>query len=288
MRRRAAHRVWIVVGVVFLTAAALALGSASARSGVAGRYTVHNLNSNVPGLATHQDPDLQNGWGIAAADNGRPLVGGGQRRHRQVDAVHRPRHQARPRGRDRQRCRRPEIVFNGGAGFSVAANGRSGPGALHLRERVGDDQRLEPDRRNATPLGRRGPQPPRGLQGPRPRRRPPVGRSCMRPTSSATRSMSSILSFGPGDPPPVASSIPKLPAGYAPFGDRRRCGGCRGHLRQAAAPAARTSSTTRASGIVDAFDTDGNLISRIATHGQPRRTLGGLPDAPPRLRPVQR
>ena len=27
-------------------------------------YTVHNIISNVPGAADHQDPNLQNGWGL--------------------------------------------------------------------------------------------------------------------------------------------------------------------------------------------------------------------------------
>src|SRR4051794_41971429 len=63
---------------VAMAVAALVLGTAVARSDVAGTYTVHNLSSNVPGLADKLDPDLQNGWGIAepaagpwwVADNG--------------------------------------------------------------------------------------------------------------------------------------------------------------------------------------------------------------------------
>ena len=60
----------LVLGVVLTLAAALSLGVAIARSGVPGTYTVNALSSNVPGAATHTDPDLQNGWGIAAPPTG--------------------------------------------------------------------------------------------------------------------------------------------------------------------------------------------------------------------------
>jgi len=59
-----------VLGVVLTLAAALSLGVAIARSGVPGTYTVNALSSNVPGAATHTDPDLVNGWGIAAPPTG--------------------------------------------------------------------------------------------------------------------------------------------------------------------------------------------------------------------------
>src|SRR6266487_6045401 len=61
------------VVITILTAALAASASAAENS-----YTVTNLVSDVPGLAAHVDPDLVNGWGLAAlptspwwvADNG--------------------------------------------------------------------------------------------------------------------------------------------------------------------------------------------------------------------------
>jgi uncharacterized protein (TIGR03118 family) len=35
-------------------------------------FVVHNLQSNVPGLAANTDPDLVNGWGITASPSGSP------------------------------------------------------------------------------------------------------------------------------------------------------------------------------------------------------------------------
>jgi hypothetical protein len=64
--------------LVLLLGLAALLGASSASSGIPGTYTVHKLSSNVPGAATHTDPDLVNGWGhYAAAD--RSVVGVGQR-----------------------------------------------------------------------------------------------------------------------------------------------------------------------------------------------------------------
>src|SRR2546430_10025623 len=70
MRGQTIHRARFVLGALILLGVALTLGAASARSGVGGTYTVHNLSSNVPGLAAHTDPDLQNGWGIAEPTSG--------------------------------------------------------------------------------------------------------------------------------------------------------------------------------------------------------------------------
>ena len=53
--------------VMLVLASALLVGSSAARSDVPGTYTVHNLASDVPGMATHLDPDLKNGWGLSAA-----------------------------------------------------------------------------------------------------------------------------------------------------------------------------------------------------------------------------
>jgi hypothetical protein len=61
MRGQTIHRARFVLGALLLLGVALTLGASSARSDVPGTYTVANLSSDVPGLATHTDPDLQNG-----------------------------------------------------------------------------------------------------------------------------------------------------------------------------------------------------------------------------------
>src|SRR3982750_3014795 len=70
MQRPSSRRLRVVLGSLLLVAVALMVGASSAISGVAGTYTVHNLSSNVPGLAAHTDPDLQNGWGITEPTSG--------------------------------------------------------------------------------------------------------------------------------------------------------------------------------------------------------------------------
>ena len=54
-----------LAAVVIAAAVLLAAGSASAKHDDG--YTVHNLVSDQPGVADHQDPNLVNAWGIAAS-----------------------------------------------------------------------------------------------------------------------------------------------------------------------------------------------------------------------------
>jgi hypothetical protein len=74
MKGQTIYRARIVLGALVLLGAALTLGVSLAHSDVPGTYTVENLSSNVPGVATHTDPDLQNGWGIAEPATGRSLI----------------------------------------------------------------------------------------------------------------------------------------------------------------------------------------------------------------------
>ena len=125
MREHSSGGVRIALWTLFLTGVALLLGATSARSDVQGTYTVHNLSSNVPGLAAHTDPDLQNGWGITepasgpwwVADNGTDkstlyAADGTKNQGLVVDIVN-----GAPTG----------TVFNSvGSGFNVSANGKSG------------------------------------------------------------------------------------------------------------------------------------------------------------------
>ena len=78
-----------------------------------------------------------------------------------------------------------------------------------------------------------------------------------------------MSSIRPSVPGPTSGGFvdPKLPAGYAPFG----IAAMQGMLVLTFAkqqPGSEDELHHQGFGIVDAFDTDGNLISRIATHGQ--------------------
>src|SRR5947208_6869195 len=121
--------------VVALAVAALVLGTAVARSDVQGTYTVHNLSSNVPGLADKTDPDLVNGWGIAepatgpwwVADNGTDkstlYAADGTKNTGVIVKVE----DGVPTG----------IVSNRDGGFVVTANGKTGTAAFIFDSEAG-------------------------------------------------------------------------------------------------------------------------------------------------------
>ena len=117
-----ARRYRLAVALVMLVAV-VALGASSANGGPDGTYTVHNLSSNVPGLAAHTDPDLKNGWGVSmpptgpwwVADNGTGkstlYSADGTKQGLVVTITN-----GAPTG----------TVFNSTSGFVVTANGNSG------------------------------------------------------------------------------------------------------------------------------------------------------------------
>src|SRR5689334_3589920 len=70
MRRQLVRRHWLALGSLAVLGVVAAIAAATASGAGSGRYTVHNLNSNVPGTATHTDSDLKNGWGIAEPASG--------------------------------------------------------------------------------------------------------------------------------------------------------------------------------------------------------------------------
>jgi uncharacterized protein (TIGR03118 family) len=75
VRTLARPRLVLALAAAVLAAVALAARSTAAEDNA---YTVHNIVSNVPGAADHQDPNLKNGWGLDSstgspwwvADNG--------------------------------------------------------------------------------------------------------------------------------------------------------------------------------------------------------------------------
>jgi uncharacterized protein (TIGR03118 family) len=249
--------------LLLLLGAALIAGASRASSAVPGTYTVHNLNSNVPGRATHTDPDLQNGWGIAepttgpwwVADNGTDkstlYTADGTKLGLVVHIVN-----GAPTG----------IVFNGGSGFVVhnPATGASGPARFIFASESGTISGWNPavDATNSVIATTTAGAVYKGLA---------LATAASGPQLYATDFVGGHVdvfnsSFGAG----VATGgfvDPELPSDYAPFG----IAAVNGTLVVTYAkqePGEEDELHHQGFGIVDAFDTDGNLIARIATHGQ--------------------
>jgi uncharacterized protein (TIGR03118 family) len=251
-----------VGAALLLAAAALVLGAASARSDVPGTYTVHNLSSNVPGLAAHVDPDLKNGWGIAeptttgpwwVADNGTDqstlYSADGTKQGLVVQIA-----KGVPTG----------MVFNGGAAFVVSANGKSGPARFLFASESGTISGWNPavDPTKSVVAVTKDGAVFKGLA---------LANAATGPQLYATDFVGGKVdvfnaSFGPG----VATGgfvDPQLPSGYAPFGIQAVAGMIVVTFAKQE-PGSEDELHHQGFGVVDAFDTDGKLISRIATHGQ--------------------
>jgi uncharacterized protein (TIGR03118 family) len=244
-------------------ALALALGvTTTARGDVPGTYTVHHLNSNVPGAATHQDNDLVNGWGIAepatgpwwVADNGSDKstlynADGTKRPAPIVNIVN-----GAPTG----------MVFNPGPGFTVSKGANTGVAAFIFAAESGTISGWNPtvDLSNSivgvtTPGAVY-----KGLA---------LAKRNGAPQLYATDFVGGKVdvfnsTWGPGTA--TGGFVdPNLPESYAPFG----IAAIGGNLIVTFAkqqPGSEDEAHHQGFGIVDEFDTDGNLISRIATHGQ--------------------
>jgi len=252
-----------VLGLLLLLGLALGLGASSARSGAGGTYTVHNLSSNVPGLAAHTDPDLQNGWGITepatgpwwVADNGTDKStlynADGSKVGLVVQIVN-----GAPTG----------TVFNSTAGFVVRKDptGPSGAARFIFASESGTISGWNPavDATHSV-VGVTVPGAVyKGLA---------LANAASGPQLYATDFAGGHVdvfnsSFGTG----VASGgfrDANLPRGYAPFG----IAADNGMLVVTYAkqqPGSEDEAHHQGFGVVDAFDTDGKLIARIATHGQ--------------------
>jgi uncharacterized protein (TIGR03118 family) len=247
--------------LVLLLGLATLLGASSASSSVPGTYTVHSLNSNVPGAATHTDPDLVNGWGITlpptgpwwVSDNGTDKTtlysADGTKQGLVVNIVN-----GTPTG----------TVFNGDGGFVVTENGKSGPARFIFASESGTISGWNPTVDvNHTVVGvQRAGAVYKGLA---------LATAATGPQLYATDFVGGHVdvfnsSWGTG----VASggfADPALPAGYAPFGIANVNGMLVVTFAKQEAGSA-DEQHHQGFGVVDAFDTDGNLLSRIATHGQ--------------------
>jgi uncharacterized protein (TIGR03118 family) len=216
----------------------------------------------VPGLAAHTDPDLQNGWGITepasgpwwVADNGTDkstlYAADGTKIGLVVEIAN-----GAPTG----------TVFNSvGSGFDVSANGKSGSARFIFASETGTISGWNPsvDGTHSIVAVTKADAVYKGLA---------LANAATGPQLYATDFVGGHVdvfnsSFGPG----VATGgfvDPKLPSGYAPFGIAT----VNGMLVVTFAkqqPGSEDELHHHGFGVVDAFDTDGNLISRIATHGQ--------------------
>jgi uncharacterized protein (TIGR03118 family) len=247
---------------VALAVTALVLGTTVARSGVPGTYTVHNLVSNVPGLADKTDPDLVNGWGIAkpgtgpwwVADNGTDkstlYAADGTKNARVVNIA-----DGVPTG----------VVFNGtGGGFVVTANGRSGSSAFIFDSEAGTISGWNPTVDGTHSIAAV--------------RNPDAVYKGLAIAVAATGAQLYATDFAGGKVdvynsawgPGVATggfNDPNLPSGYSPFGIQAI--GSMIVVTFAKQEAGSDDEVHHQGfGVVDAFDTDGNLLARIATHGQ--------------------
>lgn len=253
------HR--LALGAMVLLVVAVALGVSSASGAPGGTYTVHNLSSNVPGLAAHTDPDLQNGWGLSmpatgpwwVADNGTGkstlYSADGTKQGLVVTIVN-----GAPTG----------TVNNATAGFVVAANGKSGPARFLFSSESGTISGWNPavDGTHSV-VGALNPDAVyKGLA---------IATTASGPQLYATDFVGGKVdvfnaSFGKG----VASggfADPNLPSGYAPFGIQNVNGTLVVTFAKQEA-GSEDEAHHQGFGVVDIFDTDGNLVSRVATHGQ--------------------
>jgi uncharacterized protein (TIGR03118 family) len=262
MRGGTIYRARFVLGALLLLGVALTLGASAARSDVPGTYAVHDLNSDLTGVATHQDPDLQNGWGIAepstgpwwVADNGTDKStlydAEGTKQGLIVSIVN-----GAPTG----------IVFNGGPGFVVSATDlsgitKSGPARFIFASESGTISGWSPavDATNSVVGVTTAGAVYKGLA---------LADGQLYATDFVGGKVDVFNSSFGAVTAPGGFVDPKLPAGYAPFG----IAAVSGKLVVTFAkqePGSEDELHHQGFGVVDEFDTNGNLISRIATHGQ--------------------
>jgi uncharacterized protein (TIGR03118 family) len=262
MRPQRFMRPRLVLGALVVLGAALTLGAALARGGVPGTYTVNDLSSNVPGAATHTDPDLVNGWGIVApptgpwwvSDNGTDKTtlydGTGAKQSLVVNILN-----GAPTG----------TVFNtGGSGFNVTKGPNSGPARFIFAAESGTISGWNPAVDPTNTLN--------GVT---------VPGAVFKGLALATNNGQPQLyatDFAGGKVDVFNSSWgtgtasggftdPNLPASYAPFGIANIGGNLVVTFAKQQA-GSEDEQHHQGFGVVDLFDSDGNLLSRIATHGQ--------------------
>jgi uncharacterized protein (TIGR03118 family) len=271
MRSHSFARRRLALGVLLTLAAALALGAAVARSDVPGTYTVHALVSNQSSEAGNPpDTNLQNGWGIAAPPTGPWWVsdnGTDKSTLYTASGAHPP--PPAPQVVNILNGAPTGVVFNGGSGFPVTGSGGSGPARFIFAAESGTISGWNPtaDFNNS-------------LEG------AIVPGAVFKGLALASNNGAPQLyatDFAQGDGHSKVDVFnsswgrgtasggfvdPNLPNGYAPFGIQNVGGN---HLVVTFAKQEAGSNDEQhhqGFGVADMFDSDGNLLSRIATHGQ--------------------
>jgi uncharacterized protein (TIGR03118 family) len=266
MRDQMFKRRRLALGALLALAVVLSLGAAIARSGVPGTYTVNALSSNMPGAAAHTDPDLQNGWGIVASPTSPWWVSdNGTNKSTLYDGtgVNQPTPplvvsilNGAPTG----------VVFNGDGGFVVknADGTKSNTARFIFAAESGTISGWSPTV-DAT----------HSLEG------VTVPGAVFKGLALASNNGQTQLyatDFVGGNVDVFTSSWttgtasggfadPNLPSGYAPFGIANIGGNLVVTFAKQEAGSA-DEQHHQGFGVVDMFDADGNLLSRIATHGQ--------------------
>jgi uncharacterized protein (TIGR03118 family) len=255
------HRVWLLAAafaVAVLTASALA---SAANAAEANSYVVHNLVSDVPGAADRVDPNLVNAWGLASlptspwwvADNGT-----------EVSTLYQANGTPAPLVVSVDGGAPTGLVANPGSRFVVSAGGTSGSARFIFDTEDGAISAWSP-----------------GVTG--------THAIVVATSPGAIYKGLAIASSPAGDflyaadfhharvdmfndhfalaTRPGAFVDPKLPAGFAPFGITNIGGQI--FVSYAKQDADQEDEVAgQGLGFVDAFDTSGNFIGRVATRGQ--------------------
>ena len=254
-------RVWIRAAAVAAAISAAAVLATATKAAEPNSYVTHNLVSDVPGAADRVDPNLVNAWGLASlplspwwvADNGT-----------EVSTLYRADGTPVPLVVSVDGGAPTGLVANPGSGFVVSAGATSGPARFIFDTEAGAIAAWSP-----------------GVTG--------THAVVVASSPGAIYKGLAIASTASGDflyaadfhharvdvyddhfglvTAPGAFVDPKLPAGYAPFG----IANVDGQILVAYAKQDADQEDEVAGqglGFVDAFDTSGNLIRRVATHGQ--------------------
>lgn len=267
-------RLWLFGGVFLLLLATLPDASA-----VGFQFT--NLVSDIPGVARRTDPNAVNPWGIAVSSGGTIWVannGTGTSTLYDQKGVPLPLVVAIPASASNSAGANPTgIVFNSGPGFVVSSGGVSGPSLFLFVGEDGSISGWNPSVDSTHAIlavddGDEG----AVYKG-----------AALGMSSEGLRLF--VTNFSAGAVNIYDESFaeieddeafvdPDLPPGYAPFGIENLNGTI--YVTYALQDADKGDDVPgKGHGYVDAFDTDGHLISRIATRG-PLNSPWGLTLAP--------